>query len=49
MDLYTMGMEDSQKRTWDIPNWPIRLIEEEAQVLSTLVEEKKKLRMDYEP
>ena len=40
MDLYTMGLEDSQRRTWDIPNWPICLFEKEAQALSILVEEK---------
>lgn len=33
-------MKDSQRIVWDIPNWPVRLSEEEAQALALPIEER---------
>ncbi|KAF3971046.1 hypothetical protein CMV_005325 [Castanea mollissima] len=33
-DLFTTEMGDSQLRTWDIPNWPVRINDENADYLS---------------
>ena len=40
MNLYTTDMEESQRKTLDIPNWPIKLSKEEAQVLASSIEDR---------
>ena len=33
-------MKDSQRKVWDIPNWLVRLSEEEAQALALPIKER---------
>ncbi|XP_075665949.1 uncharacterized protein LOC142635725 [Castanea sativa] len=40
INLYTTDMKDSQRKVGDIPNWPVKLSEEEAQVLALPIEER---------
>ena len=42
INLYTTDMKDSQRKVWDILNWPVRLSEEEAQALALSIEEREK-------
>ena len=40
INLYTIDMKDSQRKVWDIPNWLVRLSEEEAQALALPIKER---------
>ncbi|XP_075636523.1 uncharacterized protein LOC142608717 [Castanea sativa] len=37
VNMYTMEMGESQRRTWDISNWQVKLSEEEGQGLSKVI------------
>ncbi|KAL0005366.1 hypothetical protein SO802_012927 [Lithocarpus litseifolius] len=37
VNMYTTEMGESQRRSWDIPNWQVKLSEEEGQVLASPV------------